>query len=138
MLILIIIYSLDFDASTYRIHEIAGALKKYLREAEPLIPKELVPELVSIHNGAKVNDNQLWLIIKTLPKNVLEPLSLLLSFVYSISLSSSINLMHLDNLAIIFSPILLRDEGPINLSITSTLSDITVSLLELSEVRYFY
>jgi len=43
--------------------------------------------------------------------------------------------MHLDNLAIIFSPILLRDEGPINLSITSTLSDITVSLLKLSEVR---
>lgn len=93
-------------------------------------------ELLEAHDGLLVNKDKLWNIIIQFPNSTLSILSIVLPFVLKVSNNSVKNLMSIDNLAIVFSPILLRDDSPvIDLGKTGTQVDLTVQLILFSEVR---
>jgi len=101
--------SSDHRLDVHKVHEVACALKKYLRESQPIIPDSVKAALIATHDGNKVDEQQVHTIFATLPSDSLQCFRVLLPFLYSISEHSHINLMGLPNLSIIFSPIFLQD-----------------------------
>lgn len=93
----------------YKVHEVACALKKYLRESKPIIADEFKSALIATHDGTDVDEKQVRKILAQLPEDSLQCFRVLLPFLYSISEHSHTNLMGLTNLSIIFSPIFLQD-----------------------------
>ena len=120
--------------SRFKVHEIAGALKKYLRESFSLIPDASLPKVLETHNGDSVSESALWSLLDSLPSESKEALQDLTPFLFSISCHSSVNLMGLENLAIVFCPILLREAPSFDLSRTSMLSDISLQIIRYALV----
>ena len=126
----------SFNGEKYRVHEVAGAFKKYLREAEPIIPIPIITKMFKAHSGVSVDKEKLWELVESFPSVTKGILSVLIPFIHSIAALKTVNLMSIDNLAIIFSPILLNDNSTVlDLGKTGTQVDIMEQLIRLSEVR---
>jgi hypothetical protein len=131
-------FSKDFQLSNYNVHEIGGALKKYLRISQsPAIPIECGGNLVACHDGFNVSKDQLINEVSSMPENSKKVLSLIICFLARLAEDSSKTLMGLENLAIIFGPALFGDANPVSNDIakfTTISSIISTMILHASEI----
>eukprot|EP01121_Diplochlamys_sp_Union-15-3_P020016 TRINITY_DN7679_c0_g1_i2.p1 TRINITY_DN7679_c0_g1~~TRINITY_DN7679_c0_g1_i2.p1 ORF type:complete len:163 (-),score=10.24 TRINITY_DN7679_c0_g1_i2:164-652(-) len=124
---------IDFDASKEQcdVHVVSALLKQYLRELpEPLITYVYYDDFIT---AWKTKDKEvIKSLVEKLPVCQRKCLKLLLGFLHLVHKSSKINMMDAQNLAIIFSPSLLRTrKGDVDtvIQVDSFAFDITFSQL---------
>jgi len=103
----------DFEVKVDSPHVPAGMLKEWLRElAEPLIPAELYVECVSavrdMDQAPEIMSKSVVELFNRLPALTQKVIRTIGELLKEIAENSGVNLMTMDNLAIVFAPSLLR------------------------------
>ncbi|EDQ92833.1 uncharacterized protein MONBRDRAFT_22004 [Monosiga brevicollis MX1] len=102
----------NLEAMDCRPHDVAAALKQFLREtSDPLLTDELIE---SFSETQKLGDDQLYglqLLVMLLPKEHSDCLQQLLGFLHEVAQSAGVNKMNIANLAVVFAPTLFFIRG---------------------------
>jgi hypothetical protein len=105
----------DYDKTPVRdAHEVAGVIKLYFRElAEPLVPTNMMKEFVSVgaNENNSLNETFVGNLLSRLPPDNYAVMKRLMLFLKKVSEYSSVTKMTSDNLALVFSPNLIRDNS---------------------------
>eukprot|EP01128_Nolandella_sp_AFSM9_P006606 TRINITY_DN3438_c0_g1_i1.p1 TRINITY_DN3438_c0_g1~~TRINITY_DN3438_c0_g1_i1.p1 ORF type:complete len:900 (+),score=179.66 TRINITY_DN3438_c0_g1_i1:268-2700(+) len=96
-------------------HNVGGAFKLYLRSLqEPVIPFRMIPEAFRLADAFMENDPdavaRISAHVKTLPRLNFLVLERILRLLSLVALKSEVNMMTVDNLAIVFGPTLCRED----------------------------
>ena len=93
------------------LHSTAGALKKYLRDADPLVPfdqYERFLEVTAEHDSITTRVAALQKLLGTLPPENLAVLAYVCRFLATLALHKEMNKMDSSNIAVVFGPNLMR------------------------------
>ncbi|EGC29951.1 hypothetical protein DICPUDRAFT_158397 [Dictyostelium purpureum] len=132
----------DADFSKMDPHVVSGALKSFLRDNdEPLLTFDLYKNFLASIDVRERNAKISFIksLLSALPKENYDLLQILLKFLYTIQLHSNKNKMTSSNLAIVFSPTLLRPkEESLETMMTdsNTISEIVKILIDEFNALY--
>ncbi|KAN0011955.1 hypothetical protein ACTFIU_000174 [Dictyostelium citrinum] len=132
----------SIDFSKIDSHCVSGALKAFLRDSdEPLLSFDLYKNFLASIDIKDKNSKISFIksLLSALPKENYDLLQILLKFLHTIQLHSSINKMTSSNLAIVFSPTLLRPkEESLESMMTdsNSISEVVRVLIEEFHVLY--
>eukprot|EP00026_Physarum_polycephalum_P003973 Phypoly_transcript_03990.p1 GENE.Phypoly_transcript_03990~~Phypoly_transcript_03990.p1 ORF type:complete len:710 (+),score=92.36 Phypoly_transcript_03990:119-2248(+) len=106
---------IDYDKITVRdAHEVAGVIKLYFRElTEPLVPTAMMREFVNAgaNENNSLNEQFVGNLLSRLPPDNYAVMKRLMLFLKKVSEYASVTKMTPDNLALVFSPNLIRDNS---------------------------